>query len=403
MTVLTGKKSTKKGKAAKAQIDEYQLRRDLRDQKGFTELSEQEDREQIAMPMEQISGTAEIMMGGVEGGSTISTFVIMNGRGEVLTELKGPQTNHWALGMEETAARISAMIKKGKENLGILESQPLDCVGLSLSGCEEDTTNDLLRETLLKNHPTAARDCVVASDSLGSLRTGLERGGIVLIAGTGSNALLINADGKIHGCGGWGHLMGDEGGAYWIAHRACKYVFDDLDGLSKSPQPISYVYPAMRSYFKAKDQKTMLPHWYTNFNKCNIANFTKEIAIGCEKGDPLCMLVFEEAGQQLAKHVIAVGKKAHNDLKLDRGGLKVICVGSVWKSWKFLEKGFIEEIHRSGLLDELSLMKLEVSPAVGACYLAAEKIHCEFAKSYDENTKVFFHYKRDNYAKTETA
>jgi len=67
-------------------------------------------------------------------------------------------------------------------------------------------------ETLLEKYPQSAKDYVISSDTLGSLRTGLESGGIVLIAGTGSNALLINPDGKIHNCGGWGHIMGDEGG-----------------------------------------------------------------------------------------------------------------------------------------------------------------------------------------------
>ncbi|XP_028047856.1 N-acetyl-D-glucosamine kinase isoform X2 [Monomorium pharaonis] len=339
----------------------------------------------------------DIRIGGVEGGATHSTLVILDGKGARLTEVKGPHTNHWVIGIDEAAARLSAMIEKGKQNLDIPETIPLDCVGLTLSGCEEETTNRKLVETLLKTYPQSAKDYVIGSDTLGSIRTGLETGGIVLIAGTGSNALLLNPDGKTHGCGGWGHMMGDEGGAYWIAHRACKYVFDDIDGLVEAPEPISYVWPAMRSYFNVNDRNSILPYLYANFDKSTIGEFTKEIAIGCEKDDPLCLKLFEEAGQVLAKHVNAVSKKAHNDLKLAHGGLKVICVGSVWKSWKYMKNGFMNEIHNKRLVDELSLLHLTTTSALGACYLAAEKINCPFAKPYDSNVEIFFHYKRDHY------
>ncbi|KOC71037.1 N-acetyl-D-glucosamine kinase [Habropoda laboriosa] len=250
-----------------------------------------------------------------------------------------------------------------------------------------------------EKYPNAAKAIFVSSDTMGSLKTALDTGGIVLIAGTGSNGLLIQPDRTIARCGGWGHFMGDEGSAMWIAVRACKYVFDHLDDLAQSPKPINYVWPAMRHYFNATCTDDMLPHFYKNFNKTTFAKFTKEIVIGCEKKDPLCLHLLKENGRMLAKHIIALAKKAHNELKLAHGGLKVVCVGSVWKSWDLMKNAFLDEIHESKAVDELSMIRLTVSAALGACYLATEQINWVFTKPYEKNMEVFYRYKRENYVK----
>lgn len=75
----------------------------------------------------------------------------------------------------------------------------------------------------------------------------------------------------------------------------------------------------------------------------------------------------------------------------------MICVGSVWKSWQYMEKGFTDEIHEAKLVDELTLMTLIAPSAIGACYAAGEKMACDsLVTTPDEHTKAFFHYKRHN-------
>ncbi|XP_076677862.1 N-acetylglucosamine kinase isoform X2 [Andrena cerasifolii] len=394
---MAGKKK-KRGKGKR--VDEFQLRKNLRDQVGHKDSDEEIEKPEEEQDLSQFADM--IRIGGVEGGGTLSSLVIIDEKGTPLTEVKGPDTNHWSIGMAEAVTRINTMVQRGKEILEIPDEVPLAALGLCLSGCEEESSNRLLLETIQEMYPNLAKEYILTSDTLGSLRTGLENGGIVLIAGTGSNALMVGRNGTTIRCGGWGHMMGDEGSAYNIAHRACKIVFDDLDGLAQAPEAIAYVWPAMRNYYNVIDRTEMLPHIYTNFDKTKFAGFTKEIATGCEKGDPLCLYLLRENGKMLAKHVVALARKAHNEIKLTSGGLNVVCVGSVWKSWKFMMDDFAEEIHESKAVDELSLLQLNVSAAVGACYLAAEKIDCIFDKPYDKNVEAFYHYKRENYVKPPT-
>src|SRR5207245_1528157 len=63
----------------------------------------------------------------------------------------------------------------------------------------------------------------------------LGRPGVVIIAGTGSIVLAQNEAGKLVRVGGWGHLLGDAGSAYWIARESVKVAIASEEGLdSKS-------------------------------------------------------------------------------------------------------------------------------------------------------------------------
>lgn len=75
---------------------------------------------------------------------------------------------------------------------------------------------------------------------------------MVVIAGTGSNCLLLNPDGSRFQCGGWGYILGDEGSAYWIARQTIKSVIDHEEGLIPSRYSTARARKIIFDYFKVK-------------------------------------------------------------------------------------------------------------------------------------------------------
>lgn len=90
----------------------------------------------------------------------------------------------------------------------------------------KESSNKALESELLYNHPDVSESYVVCSDTIGSVFTSSPKGGLVLIAGTGSNALLSNPDGTTYSCGGWGNMLADEGsGKNYIKTKLNRQLF----------------------------------------------------------------------------------------------------------------------------------------------------------------------------------
>ena len=194
---------------------------------------------------------------------------------------------------------------------------------------------------------------------------------------------------------------GDKGSASWIVLETLKTVYEEVDGLNRAPYNIEYLKNAMFDYFEMTDMFGILPHLYPKdtkpINKLHIAKFcVKGVVKGAEQGDMLSLHMLKNAGIELGKHVKALIPKMDIELFNKPGGVRIICVGSIWKSWIYLKEGFLNGISpqtdEEKQLKEFTLVKLksEAKASIGAAAWAAKRAHCSVNINYSKMSEEFF-------------
>jgi N-acetylglucosamine kinase-like BadF-type ATPase len=117
-------------------------------------------------------------------------------------------------------ARLAALIAQ------VREPQPVACCA-GAAGSEFAAGKRLLEGLLARLLP-GTRVLVVHDARLILAAAGADSG-IALIAGTGSVAYGRDADGEEARAGGWGWMLGDEGGGAWIVREAVRVLMRRRD------------------------------------------------------------------------------------------------------------------------------------------------------------------------------
>lgn len=131
------------------------------------------------------------------------------------------------------------------------EEAPLHALVIGMAGIWSDAERYSYRQALRESWQTyvwpSAIPFVVMSDAELALTSAHGNGqGAILIAGTGSIMLMRDDEHQLHRCGGWGPLIDDAGGGYWLGQQACAAVARMLDGRGPATQLIRPVAAYLR-------------------------------------------------------------------------------------------------------------------------------------------------------------
>jgi N-acetylglucosamine kinase-like BadF-type ATPase len=171
---------------------------------------------------------------GIDGGGSTLRVVIADADLNVLAQAARGTANPSAIGWDAAAALIHEAMREALAQV----DQPIAAVGIGVAGAAASRAGDWLRATVgtvLPGIPVAASSDyeIALVGAMGALE------GVLLLAGTGSVAYGVNPAGLNAQVGGWGYLLGDEGGGYWIGLQALRAVVRWAD----AGQPESAVLP----------------------------------------------------------------------------------------------------------------------------------------------------------------
>lgn len=246
---------------------------------------------------------------GIDGGGSGTRALIQTASGDTVgIGIAGPSA--LGQGMVQAWANVLAAIRAGFESAG-LAVPPWDrCVlAAGLSG----VSHAPWREAFLERDPGFAQ--VTAETDSFTMLLGAHDGkpGAIVIAGTGSIAEALRADGSRATVGGWGFRVDDEGSGGWLGLQAVRHGLAAFDGRA-NPSPL-----ARRVWMHCGDERDALQTWCGEAGQFEFAQLARAV-FDCENTDPAAALLLHKATEALEELALAVDP---------RGRLPLVMGGSI--------------------------------------------------------------------------
>jgi N-acetylmuramic acid 6-phosphate etherase len=284
---------------------------------------------------------------GVEGGGTKTAWVLVERDGadlRILNQGKLPPSNFRLVTPDRLRTIFSELPKQ------------IDRAGVFLAGCALED-QPALSHICAEIWPSAK--IITGNDRDSGLAAALRRGeGIVVNAGSGSSVTGRRGD-KIEKAGGWGHILGDAGGGYFLVIQALRFILSEYDLHRGEVQFTAKILRAL-----CLNNLDELVRWAQTADKMEIALLAPVVFEAAAGGDARVMEIIEEGARVLGEYTEAVASR------LRLLAPKVVLIGGLFHRDSIYTHAFRRRLKKN--LPDARVATAERPPELGAAWLAAE-------------------------------
>jgi N-acetylmuramic acid 6-phosphate etherase len=284
---------------------------------------------------------------GVEGGGTKTAWILAERDAEelrIVDQGKLPPSNFRLTTPERLRAIFSELPKQ------------IDRAGIFLAGCGPEDRPSLTR---ICAEIWPATKIVTGSDRDSGLAAALGHAdGIAVNAGSGSSVTGRRGD-KIEKAGGWGHILGDAGGAYFLVIQALRLMLREYDLHRGEVQFTAKILQAL-----SLNNLDELVRWAQTADKMEIALLAPVVFEAAANGDKNIIDILEDGARCLCEYTESVATRLHLLAP------KVVLIGGLFQRDSIYAHTFRRRLKKN--LPDARIAAAERVPELGAAWLAAE-------------------------------
>jgi N-acetylglucosamine kinase-like BadF-type ATPase len=295
---------------------------------------------------------------GLDVGGSKTVCVVVSAQ-EVINRIQGPGSNLHQEGIAGTTRQIVSLVdealpsRRGRSDIVYAAA----CI----AGLDTEDSRQSMLEALNEAEPRVRWR--PENDAVGAWKGafGCRTTGVVAIAGTGAAAYARNGRREAR-AGGWGALLGDEGGGYSIGRAALIAVLREQDGMG----PPTALTPSLLRELGARRSQDIVDLVHFQMTPSEIAALAPRVLSQAASGDAEARRVVEEAAAALVETARAAARA------VAEGGMAMpfAAIGGISQ----------DEYYRARLRHHLEQApqllvwhRPEASPVIGAIYLAMER------------------------------